>query len=91
MSEKPSDPTFLSPKEFGRRSGLSLATVYRYLANGLIPFRQPAGKRGRTLIPINALSVPPEVTGQAPEIRNEEKPKLPGPQPKWTKKLPPEE
>jgi hypothetical protein len=47
---------FLSPQEFSQLSGLSLATVHRYLKNGKLLYRQPAGRRGRVLIPSNALA-----------------------------------
>ena len=41
---------YLSPHEFSGLSGLSLATVRRYLKRGRLPYRQPAGRRGRILI-----------------------------------------
>lgn len=42
---------FFSPAEFSRQSGLSPATVARYLARGKLPYLQPGGKRCRVLIP----------------------------------------
>jgi excisionase family DNA binding protein len=46
---------YLSPREFVARSGLSLATVRRYLADGRLPSVQPGGRRCRMLIPVAAL------------------------------------
>jgi hypothetical protein len=86
----------LSPKEFSQISGLSLATVHRYLKKGKLPFRQPGGPRGRILIPVDALqSVPAGATGagsdrgataaREPSPDAAERPAaLPGPRPKWT-------
>ena len=48
---------YLSPEQFSEVSGLSLATIHRYLANGRLPKVQPGGKRCRVLIPRSALSV----------------------------------
>ena len=48
--------SFLSPAEYSSRSGLSLSTVSRYLAAGLLPKVQPGGPRCRVLIPIEALN-----------------------------------
>ena len=45
---------FLSPAEFSSHSGISLSTVWRYLADGLLPKVQPGGPRCRVLIPIEA-------------------------------------
>jgi len=42
---------YLSPAEFGRRVGRSLPTVRRDLDRGLIPYSQPAGRRGHIRIP----------------------------------------
>ncbi len=42
---------FLSPAEYSRFTGLSLATVNRYLADGRLSKFQPGGKKGRVLIP----------------------------------------
>ncbi len=46
---------YLSPHEFVARSGLSLATVRRYLRTGRLPSLQPGGRRCRVLIPAAAL------------------------------------
>jgi excisionase family DNA binding protein len=46
---------YLSPTQFLALSGLSLSTVRRLLASGLLPFVQPGGKRCRILIPRSAL------------------------------------
>jgi excisionase family DNA binding protein len=53
-----SDRVFLAPAEFARRTGLSLATVRRYIAAGRIPVAQPGGFRSRLLIPHDAISLP---------------------------------
>ncbi len=50
---------FVSPKEFSELSGLSMATIHRYIKNGKLPSRQPAGPRGRILIPAEALAIAP--------------------------------
>lgn len=46
---------YLSPQEFVLRSGLSIATVRRYLRDGRLPSVQPGGRRSRVLIPVTAL------------------------------------
>jgi hypothetical protein len=57
-SPAPAQPQrYLSPQEFSRFSGLSLATVHRYLRRGKVRYLQPAGPRGRILIPIDALEL----------------------------------
>jgi hypothetical protein len=82
---------FLSPQEFSGLSGLSLATVHRYLKRGKLPFRQPGGPRGRILIPADALLLS-DVTPQVPrptEAAAESTPlptspvPLSGPRPRW--------
>ena len=60
-----SDRVFLTPAEFAERTGLSLATVRRYIAAGRIPVAQPGGFRSRVLIPRDALVLPrPAPQGQ---------------------------
>ena len=89
---------YLSPQEFSGLSGLSLATVRRYLRNGKLPYRQPAGHRGRILIPADALDLllaatSPEEPSQAPQVPpTTPRPQPPvtptrpsGPRPKWTR------
>jgi hypothetical protein len=49
-------PKYLSPLEFSELSGLSIATVRRYVDSGKLPSWQPAGFRGRVLIPSDALA-----------------------------------
>src|SRR5205807_717631 len=80
---------FLSPEEFGRVSGLSLATVHRYIKSGKLPYLQPAGRRGRILIPaddltlalpLSAVSPNPTATAALPT------PRPAGPAPRWTRK-----
>ena len=46
----------VSPQEFARLSGLSLATVRRYLSDGRLPSVQPGGRRCRVLIPRGVLA-----------------------------------
>ena len=50
-----SNSPYLSPAEFVRLSGLSHATVRRYLDDGRLPKVQPGGYRCRVLIPRDAL------------------------------------
>jgi hypothetical protein len=87
---------YLSPAEFSRRSGLSLATVHRYLKGGKIPFRQPGGPCTRILIPVDALESasagaidagPDLIASQGMDsslVPAERPAPLPGPKPKWT-------
>jgi hypothetical protein len=85
---------FLSPREFSWGSGLSLATIHRYLKRGLLPSRQPAGKRGRILIPISALESIPGLSatgnfnGSTP-VPSPESPSstLSGRRPRWARRL----
>jgi excisionase family DNA binding protein len=90
------DRRYLSPEEFGDRSGLSLATVHRYLKKGKLPFHQPGGRRTRILIPIDALESVSRSASQAdrttaPAAAQEASPAaerpvpLPGPRPRWTR------
>jgi hypothetical protein len=94
----PPEQRYLSPQEFSALSGLSLATVHRYLRNGRLPYRQPAGHRGRILIPADALELviaatPPDEPPQAPAAPSTSamtRPPVtparpPGPRPKWTR------
>jgi hypothetical protein len=89
---------YLSPLEFSGLSGLSPVTVRRYLRNGKLPYRQPAGRRGRILIPADALEFLDADTlsqrlPQAPvpphNLVNNSPPAIadrpPGPRPKWTR------
>jgi hypothetical protein len=88
---------FVSPLEFSQLSGLSLATVHRYLKKGKLPSVQPSGRRGRILIPADALercgnttleaahpeqtTLPTAKPGAAPS------PRPSGPRPRWTRTL----
>ena len=88
---------YVTPKEFVRLSGLSLATVRRYLANGRLPKFQPGGPRCRVLIPQHVLKeqCPPASTTDASvqsysvgaaEISSSSETKTPchrGPSPRW--------
>ncbi len=88
---------YLSPQEFSARSGLSLATVHRYLRRGRLPFLQPAGPRGRILIPADALervlgepcpAGPAQAPGASSTAATAPAPNTTvrpcGPRPKWT-------
>jgi hypothetical protein len=85
-------PTYLSPAEFSRRSGLSPSTVGRLLPKRRIPFWQPGGPHTRVLIPAAVLDlVAPDGAALAPSARAGTDPpagprpgRLPGPAPKWT-------
>jgi site-specific recombinase XerD len=57
-AEESSRATAFSPKEFADRSGLSLATVHRYLKSGRLKKRQPGGKSCRVFIPESELDSP---------------------------------
>ena len=46
---------YASPDEFAGLTGLSMATVRRYLRDGRLPKVQPGGKRCRVMIPRDAL------------------------------------
>lgn len=79
---------FLSPHEYGRLAGLSIATVRRYLKGGRLPFAQPGGPRGRILIPLAAVTLtvsdpaPSALRGGRAESSTQTVP-LPGPTPRW--------
>jgi hypothetical protein len=84
---------YLSPQDFSRLSGLSLATVHRYLKTGKLAYRQPGGRRGRILIlaevleathgadvePDASTAVTVEPQSTAPATR------LSGPRPRWAR------
>jgi hypothetical protein len=105
MTQTPDVPTepaadqtrrYLSPHEFSRLSGLSLATVHRYLKTGKLPFCQPAGRRGRILIPADALAaagpatLPDEATaGSADPASPSPTHRLSGPRPRWARQAGP--
>jgi hypothetical protein len=89
---------FLSPEEFSHLTGLSLASVRRYLKSGRLPCWQPRGRRGRILIPthlaLQALSGPSgapacaasTVTAPSPAASvalHQPVSLLSGPRPKW--------
>jgi hypothetical protein len=97
---------YLSPQDFSQLSGLSLASVYRYLKSGQLPCWQPRGPRGRILIPADALvmahagrpDAPTSLTSTlaAPSPATaapqcQTAPQLSGPRPKWLLSSPPSE
>ena len=92
---------YLSPKEFAARTGISLATVRRYLKSGRVVAHQPGGRRHRVLIPADALeqvapSTPPRVgpdrsspaIAPLPGHPAADDKSLCGPAPKWLRQLP---
>jgi excisionase family DNA binding protein len=97
LPEQQERKEFLSPQEFVAQSGLSLATVRRYLADGRIPSVQPGGRRCRVLIPRSALihfslatnaerePRPSQLRQSAPSRSTPPKAgeRLPGPTPRW--------
>jgi excisionase family DNA binding protein len=89
------DRKYLSPKEFAALTGLGIATVYRYVRSGQVPSEQPAGFKGRLMIPRDALDQfegdtaspaadpghPTPPTGGTPQ-------RLSGPSAKWRRRAP---
>jgi hypothetical protein len=71
----------LSPAEFVAESGLSLATVHRYLKSGRLPKVQIGGFRCRVLIPREALKLVADALGidDAGEVANVSSPSKTGP------------
>src|SRR5262245_37496200 len=91
------EPVPISPIEYGRRMGLSLPTVRRYIKAGRIPVIQPGGKRCRVLIPVSALhsqsasaietvEVPPEEPQRSPDVPDPRATRPSGPTPQWLKR-----
>jgi len=91
---------FLSPLEFSEFSGLSLATIHRYLKKGRLPFHQPGGPRSRILIPIDALLalaivIPALISDEGiatpvsepTEHQSSDSDRLSGPPPRWTRRI----
>jgi len=97
VSPAPAQPKrYLSPQEFSQLSGLSLATIHRYLNSGKVPFVQPGGPRSRILIPCDALETAttaasampssPIAANAAPETPPPSTPhRLSGPRPRWAR------
>ena len=84
------DAEYLSPDEFSQLSGLSIATVRRYLRAGRLPHVQPAGSHGRILIPRDALDrladppprdLPPSTPTSPSMAAPPNRPR--GPRPRW--------
>jgi hypothetical protein len=94
---------YLTLLEFSALTGLSPATVRRYLKSGKLRYLQPAGPRGRILIPADTLEstmatghgtpldgTPAEtMSAPAKSQRQEPSAKLSGPRPSWTRRLGP--
>jgi excisionase family DNA binding protein len=88
----PAERDYISPHEFVAKSGLSLATVRRYVRDGRLPSKQPGGRRCRVLIPRSALeqftalkpvSGPTKPNPSAPTAAMHSNKPLPGPRAKW--------
>jgi hypothetical protein len=85
---------YLSPREFAAHSGLSLATVHRYLKSGKLPAVQPGGFRARILIPLRSLGErSPELpapyvatadcVSDSDAVKSDDTTRIPGPPPRW--------
>lgn len=86
---------FLSPEEFHQLSGLSPATINRYLASGKLPKVQPGGKGCRVMIPRSALNALPAPPAIPPKIAPDAQPDRPsirqvrsGPRARWKRSQP---
>lgn len=85
-------PDHLTVKEFSRRSGCSVATVWRRIKDGSLRHKQLGGPRHRVFIPRDALEpsqpTPPTDDPLATEVNTQtsEMP-LPGPKPGWRKSV----
>jgi|GEM_PF-4430080 len=86
---------YLSPAEVARRTGLSIATVRRYVQGGALPKYQPGGRRCRVMIPIAALesfqsatstegTSTPSTSRKEEALAKEQRPRF-GPRPRWTR------
>ena len=82
-------PGYRSPHEYAAHTGLSIATVRRYLKLGRLPKHQPGGPRCRVLIPMSAVEAldvaPVPIPVHIPA--NEAPPNVP-PRPRLAGKLP---
>jgi hypothetical protein len=80
-------PQFLTVDQFAAQSGMSVATIRRYIRTGKLECLQPGGFRCRVAIPrtalmsaiFNADSLPPTNSKEV-NIKNR---KLSGPTPRW--------
>lgn len=87
------DEQWISPREAARRLGVSEPTLRRYLRSGHIPFYQPAGKKGRILIPLSRLKADAGPDASEP-LPSDVKPQsrsaagLAGPSPQWMGRRP---
>ncbi len=95
-----SRPSFYSPEEFAAQTGLSIATVRRYIDKGKLPSVQPGGPRSRILIPADALdqlarravveSSPAAALEPVPDPGSRSTPtRRPGPTPRWRRQANP--
>jgi hypothetical protein len=87
-----SEANYLSPIEFSKLAGLSIATVRRRISDRSLPVLQIGGRRRRILIPRDALTslLSSQATGShstTPDIPRPAAP-LAGPRPKWARSLP---
>ena len=80
-----SSAQYLSPEQFSELSGLSIATIRRYVRACKLPFVQPGGPRGRILIPADALArlamprIEQPAQSMATEVTAEGRPEGPAP------------
>ena len=86
----------LSPQQSADRSGLSLATIYRYLKSGKLTKHQPGGRNCRVLIaeaelfraasPSDSEAAEVEAANQSDQPIDASSNTLSGPAPKWTRR-----
>jgi hypothetical protein len=87
---------YVSVQEFVQLSGLSLATIHRYLKRGILRHLQPGGRHSRILIPSDALEMDTPSAAEpkrsastappAPAVNTQpldDETRLPGPRPQW--------
>lgn len=77
---------YVDAETLAKRTGLSLATIWRLKRDNKISYRQPAGKGGRVLFPSDALERKADATSDLTERKISNKSSsgpLPGPRPAW--------
>lgn len=57
LSETRGRPAYLTTSQLMARTGLSLATVHRYVKKGRLPSLQPGGKGAKLLFPPDAVEI----------------------------------